>query len=336
MSKIFKKFSTENIAGILFFLFIFTLPFYSNAYKIQNYANFYVTVLLALSLCLVWGYSGIFSFGQAAFMGIGAYTYSITIIASENTLFAIILAVVVPTLIALLIGYFIFYGGIGDGFVALITLCIATALETFMIQTSDSKWKIAGVALGGYNGINSVPSMHFGDLKIKGELYYFLVAFIILAVYLFLRVAAHSNWGYALFGVRESKERSIMFGYNTKFLQTSVFAVSGALAGLAGCLFSAGQNYVVPTTCGTDSSILAIVMVATAGRKNPTAVVILTLFYSWFSQKLAGSGAVYGDLLLGAILVLVVLFIPDGVLATGFDKIDELISRLGKKKKLAD
>lgn len=331
MDKLKRYISTENIAGIIFFIFVFTLPFYSNAYKIQNFANFYVTVLLALSLCLVWGYSGIFSFGQAAFMGIGAYTYSITIIASENTVLAIIMAIVVPLLAALLIGYFIFYGGIGDNFVALITLCIATALETFMIQTSDSKWKIAGVALGGYNGINSVPSMHFGDIKIKGELYYFVMVFIILAVYLFLKATAHSSWGYALFGVRENKERSAMFGYNTRFLQTSVFAASGALAGLAGCLFSAGQNYVVPTTCGTDSSILAIVMVATAGRKNPTAVVILTLFYSWFSQRLAGNGAVYGDLLLGAILVIVVLFIPDGVLATGFEKIDECIAGLKNK-----
>lgn len=331
MDKLKRYISTENIAGIIFFIFVFTLPFYSNAYKIQNFANFYVTVLLALSLCLVWGYSGIFSFGQAAFMGIGAYTYSITIIASENTVLAIIMAIVVPLLAALLIGYFIFYGGIGDNFVALITLCIATALETFMIQTSDSKWKIAGVALGGYNGINSVPSMHFGDIKIKGELYYFVMVFIILTVYLFLKATAHSSWGYALFGVRENKERSAMFGYNTRFLQTSVFAASGALAGLAGCLFSAGQNYVVPTTCGTDSSILAIVMVATAGRKNPTAVVILTLFYSWFSQRLAGNGAVYGDLLLGAILVIVVLFIPDGVLATGFEKIDECIAGLKKK-----
>ena len=331
MDKLKRYISTENIAGIIFFIFVFTLPFYSNAYKIQNFANFYVTVLLALSLCLVWGYSGIFSFGQAAFMGIGAYTYSITIIASENTVLAIIMAIVVPLLAALLIGYFIFYGGIGDNFVALITLCIATALETFMIQTSDSKWKIAGVALGGYNGINSVPSMHFGAIKIKGEMSYFVMVFIILAVYLFLKATAHSSWGYALFGVRENKERSAMFGYNTRFLQASVFAASGALAGLAGCLFSAGQNYVVPTTCGTDSSILAIVMVATAGRKNPTAVVILTLFYSWFSQRLAGNGAVYGDLLLGAILVIVVLFIPDGVLATGFEKIDECIAGLKNK-----
>lgn len=332
MNKVKRFISTENIAGIVFFVFIFTLPLYSSAYKVQNFSNFYVTVLLALSLCLVWGYSGIFSFGQAAFMGIGAYTYSITIIASDNTLFAVIMAIIIPLIVSLVIGYFIYYGGIGDNFVALITLCIATALETFMIQTSDSKWKIAGVPLGGYNGINSVPSMHFGDFKIKGEVYYFVVAFIVLTVYLFLKRVAHSNWGYALFGVRESKERSTMFGYNTKFLQTSVFAVSGALAGLAGCLFSAGQNYVVPTTCGTESSILAIVMVATAGRKNPTAVIILTLFYSWFSQKLAGSGAIYGDLLLGAILVVVVLFIPDGVLATGFAKIDELAGRLGKKK----
>lgn len=335
MNKVKRFISTENIVGLLFYIFVFTLPFYSNAYKVQNFANFYVTVLLALSLCLVWGYSGIFSFGQAAFMGTGAYAYSITMLATDNTLFAIAMAILIPLIFSLVIGYFIFYGGIGDGFVALITLCIATALETFMIQTSGSEWKIAGVPLGGYNGINSVPSFHFGDFKIKGDIYYFLVVLIVLAVYLFLRHVAHTNWGYSLFGVRESKERSTMFGYNTKFLQTSVFTVSGALAGLAGCLFSAGQNYVVPTTCGTDSSILAIVMVATAGRKNPTAVIVLTLFYSWFSQKLAGSGAVYGDLLLGAILVLVVLFVPDGVLATGFAKMDELVGRLGKKK-LAD
>ncbi len=334
-NKITSIIKTENIAALLFFIYILTLPLHSSMYVIQNFSYFYVTIILALSLSLIWGYSGIFSFGQSAFMGIGSYTYSIAMLATQrnNSLLAVILAIIVPTAFAILLGYFIFYGGIGDSFVALITLCVSTALETFMYQTSGSQWKIAGVPLGGYNGINSVPAIHIGDFKINKTYYYYLVVAIIIILFFVLKVIAKSNWGYSLFGVREGKERSEMFGYNTKFIQTSVFGVGGAIAGVAGALFSSGQNYVVPTTLGTTGSITAIVMVAAAGKKSPAGVMIMTLFYCWFSQKLAGMGSQYGNLILGALLVLVVLFVPDGLLATAFRKIDDGVVHILKKSK---
>ena len=132
----------------------------------------------------------------------------------------------------------------------------------------------------------------------------------------------HSNIGYALFGIRESKTRSELFGFKTAKLQTLTFGVSGAIAGLGGVLFSAWSGYVVPSTLSVGNSTIAVVMVALAGRKNITGALIMTVIYSFITQKLAASGNVFSDVILGIGLVLIVMFMPDGLLEELFKKVD--------------
>jgi branched-chain amino acid transport system permease protein len=113
-----------------------------------------------------------------------------------------------------------------------------------------------------------------------------------------------------------------MFGYNTPFIQMMIFAASGAIAGLAGVLYTSWGRYIVPSTMGITQATIPVVLVAAGGRKNPTAVVIFTLFYLMFSQRLAASGSQYSLILLGLILLLVVLFVPKGIIHSLFELID--------------
>ncbi len=69
--------TTENICAVLLFMFFFIYPMVKSSYAVLNMANFLITVILTLSLGLIWGYTGIFSYAQAAFYGIGGYTYAI-------------------------------------------------------------------------------------------------------------------------------------------------------------------------------------------------------------------------------------------------------------------
>lgn len=331
-----KYICTENIAAIIFFIVTFAFPIFSDAYTVDNFSNFYITVLLSLSLTLIWGFTGIFSFGQAAFYGLGAYIYGIISVSQEGgtiTILAAVAAVILSGVFAGILGTFIFYGKISNIFTGIITMCVATVLETFMTQTSDGKWKVLGVSLGGYNGLNNIPPLAIGDFEFTQTSFYILVAVVLLIVYLVMRKIEVSKIGYSLFGIRENQVRSELFGYNTAKIQTLAFAFSGALAGLAGVLFASWSSYVVPSNFSVATSTIAVVMVAVAGKRSVTGAMIMTLIYSWFTQFLASTGSEYSQLILGILLILVVLFIPDGVLVALFKKSDEFFAKIFSKNK---
>lgn len=322
--------SSENISAVLILLYLAVYPFISGAYKTLNMANFLITLILALSLALIWGYTGIFSYAQAAFYGIGGYTYAVLCKNFSDpslTPFFLIAGMFLGFLTALLLGYFMFYGGVNDVFVALVTMCFTLVLETFLAQTAGPEWHIGDALLGGFNGINSVTPLTVGSFPITGTALYVFAFVLVLVIYLALRIMEKRNIGYCLLSIRENRARSEMFGYHTAFIQMMIFAVSGAIAGLAGVLYTSWGGYIVPTAVGMTQATMPVVLVAAGGRKNPTAVVIFTLFYLSLSQKLAASGSQYSLVILGVLLLLVVLFVPKGIIHSLFEIIDDKVIR---------
>lgn len=330
MKKIKFKLSTEKVSALIFFVFAILFPMYSTLYQVDNFSNFYITVLVSFSIVLIWGFTGIFSFGQAAFYGMGAYTYAILskVMGGGNSTFPALLgSVVTAALFAGILGFFIFYGRISNVFTGIITMSVATVCKIFMNQTSEGQWKLLGIPIGGFNGINKIPSLEIGGISISQLHFYFFVVAVLLIIYLAMKKVEKSNFGYALFGIRENKERSEMFGYDTAKIQTLIFAISGGLAGLAGGLFAGWSGYVVPTNFSVNSSTIAVIMVAVAGRKNVIGAMIMTVIYAWFTQYLATTGSEYTQLILGVLLIISVLYIPDGIMIGFFNKVDGLFKR---------
>lgn len=320
--------NTENCAAAIFFFAALLMPLFLSGYKVSAFSNFYISAILALSVSLVWGYTGIFSFGSAAFYGVSAYAYAVLSKASGNpalTPFCFAAAVLISTLFAALIGYFMFYGGINDVFVGLITLCVSLVLETFMDQTAGGQWQILGISLGGYNGINKVPAIHFGPFSLQGVPFYFLTLLILFALYLFLRSLRTRKTGYTLIAVRENRLRSQLFGYNVPFIQTAVFAASGGIAAAAGALYTAWGGYITPSAMGLTPATIPVVVVAAGGRKNITGAMLFAVLYAWFSQKLSASGSRYALIILGLVLIAAILFVPNGFLASIFDWVDKKV-----------
>ena len=257
--------STENIISVILILAAALLPTFMSAYKVSVYSYFYTTALMGLSIALIWGYTGIFSFGQAAFFGIGGYTYGILAKLWGNTALtpvALLIGVALAALVAAILGYFMFYGGINDVFVGLITMCFTIALATFMGQTAGSQWKIGDVALGGFNGLTKIPTLYFGDFKCDKLAFYYVTFIVLAAVYIALRVLKRTKVGYALLAICENRTRSELFGYHVKKIQVIVFTVGGAIAGLAGVVTDVIGFLVKPT--GAFSPIFTLVEVAGA------------------------------------------------------------------------
>jgi len=289
-------------------------------------------IFLTLSLALIWGITGIFSFGQTAFFGVGGYVYALVSLKMEpsgNSLVALFLALLVAFIFSWILGWFIFYGGINDVFVGLVTLCVTLVLATFLAQTAGSQWKIAGVPLGGDNGINNIPPISFklGELSFSliNNSYYYFIVILLIVTYLSLRKLIISKLGYSMLAIRENPERSELFGYNIPFLQTFVFAMGGVLAALSGALYVAWGGYMSPATMNIAAAALPVVLVAAAGRKNLTAVMIFTLIYYLFSQYLSVGGSEYALVILGFMLVIVIIIVPQGVILTLFNIIDRMI-----------
>jgi hypothetical protein len=180
------------------------LPVFGSRYQIITASNFLISAILAMSLCLIWGYCGILSLGQAAFYCIGGYAYGIVamnlIDRQGNTDLAIAAGIAAPAAFAALIGALMFYSRLKGVYVAILMLVTSLLLGLFMRQTADPSYTIGAAYLGGMNGLApakaSDPSLlsiilGFGDMTLefdgRGRSFYWLVVGVAISIYLGLR-----------------------------------------------------------------------------------------------------------------------------------------------------
>jgi branched-chain amino acid transport system permease protein len=315
-----------GFAVVLLALLVF--PVFGNA---QQFSLFLVLALLGLSLSLVWGYSGVLSFGQVAFFGVGGYTFGVVSINFATPL-GITGAVIVGTLAgavaAALLGYFMFYGGVRDVYVTIITLVTVMVLHTFMAQTAGSEWSIGEAALGGFNGMPQIPVLTLGVggasfqflyndilLAVPGigilelDPFYYLVLTILVVTYLGLRAVVNSDFGRVMVAIREDEIRTQLFGYNVIRAKFIAFTLGGALAGLSGVLYAARNVFIDPTVFTLLFATLPVIWVSVGGRKSLLGAVVATVGVEYIRVSMAGELAL---VLLGALLTVTILVLPGG------------------------
>src|SRR6476660_8370961 len=105
------------------------LPSYLRISQINGISKLFPLGLLAVSMGFMWGFAGMLSFGQTAFFGLGGYVYAVLALYSGETTGALIMAIILPMLFALLLGYFMIYGRISDIYFSVVTLVVTLILE---------------------------------------------------------------------------------------------------------------------------------------------------------------------------------------------------------------
>jgi urea transport system permease protein len=308
-------------------------PQFSNPFAVGNAAYFMVWTFMAMGLGVVWGYTGALSFGQTAFFGVAGYGYGILTInfgaAFGFTWIALLLSVVAAGIVALLIGYFMFYGRIRGVFIGIVTLSVTLVFETFMAQTAGPQWRVGEARLNGFNGMSGMPPLTIpwpgGDLVLYPGigLFYTLLAMVVLC-YLGLRMLLNAPFGNVLVAIRENPERAEMLGYDIRLYQTLAFGLGGALAGLSGALYTAWGQYITPSSMGLTAAALPIVWVAVGGRRDITATLLGTLAVLFAFQTLTIYGSQYALVVMGALLVFTVLVTPDGLIASAMKRLGRL------------
>ncbi|NMP26527.1 branched-chain amino acid ABC transporter permease [Rahnella sp. SAP-1] len=298
-------------------------------YTLLSLTVFLVMGILALSLAFIWGYGGILCFGQAAFFGLGAYSYAIGVINWGDSTWAVVAAIAIPTLFALLLGYVIFYGGVSDVYLGAITLAVSLVLFNWINSTSGSEYHLGQALLGGFNGIPSVPTLNMpfavDDILSPQALFMVTVAGLVLC-YLLLKFTLLSRFGKTVVAIRENEQRAGLLGYNVPAHKLATFAIGAAIAGLAGCLYANWGAFVSPGVFSLSQSAQIIIWVIVGGRGTLIGPVLSCIALQWLVTRLGAQQSVDTNLVLGIILAIFVLLIPGGILPT----LQRLFTRKGK------
>jgi branched-chain amino acid transport system permease protein len=293
-----------------------------------------------LSLALIWGYAGILCFGQTAFFGLGGYTYAVAAINLGETTTAALLAVLLPTLLAAMLGYFMFWGRISDVYLGVITLTVSLILFRFVNQTAGEEWNIGEAPLGGFNGIPGTPILNWpgrpGDQLAPENIFSLTVALLIL-VYFACKILLATRFGRIIVAIRENETRAELLGYDVRLYKLAIFMVGGGLAGLSGLLF-ANSVFVSPTMFSLPVSGQIVIWVIIGGLGTLIGPIVGCIFMQILTNYLGTLAQVKGlswidaNLVLGLLLMAFVLLVPKGL--TGL-AVSALRSLAGKRRGVA-
>jgi branched-chain amino acid transport system permease protein len=297
-------------AGIVAFGF----PAAADLYTTISATIFVSLCVLSLSLGLVWGYGGIFCLGQAAFFGLGSYAYAIAALNFDNTSVGVLCAVAVPMLFAAALGYFVFWGRIGDVYVGVITLTVTLIFSQLLNGSAGDKYVIGSVPLGGFNGIPATPQLTLpGAIDALSPEAIFGVAIVCLALsYIACRFFLASSIGKVMIAIRENETRAELLGYDSRIVKLVTFVLGAGIAGVAGMLF-ANCLTVTPNIFSLSNTAQIVIWVLIGGRGTLMGPLLGCLFIQLISTKLGTSGLLNPEVLLGAILIFFVMFVPSGL-----------------------
>ncbi len=272
--------------------------------------------MLGLSLGLIWGFGGILCFGQAAFFGLGAYTYAISAVNIGESTLPMILAVLVTAGFAALLGAMMFYGRLGDVYLGVITLVVTLILFKFMNSTAGPQYVIGDARLGGFNGIPGFQTLNVpGDpgAYIWGDSLYYVCAVALAVVFLLVSWLLRSSFGRIAVGIRENETRMALMGYDVAARKTVLFSIGAAIAGLSGALFANWAEIVTPTLFSLGQSAEIIIWCIVGGLGTRLGPILGAAGLAYLKFMLGQQSAIDNTLIMGLVLVLFVLFLPGGL-----------------------
>lgn len=348
-----KKTLTQVILYGAVCLAILLLPTLINDdFLLNRVARYLVLAMVSMALALSWGYAGILNLGQAMSFGLGSYCMAMALKLRTIPVhtgaeglpdfmvwnnveklpwfwepfyslpFAIAAGILIPVIVSAILAWFMFRGKVTGVYVAIITLATLVVVNLVII---DQQW-----ATGGFNGITDLAQLELFGITFDAYSVttYYLIA-ICLTVCLFLALAVtKSKAGLILQAIRDQEARVRFFGYDVALFKTMVFCVSAGIAGLAGMLYTIVMEFASPTFLGVQLSLSIVIWCAVGGRQSLVGALLGAILVAGMQGALSES-EVFLDtwtLVMGALFVLVVLFLPNGLASLG----EKIIEKIGQ------
>jgi urea transport system permease protein len=324
------------VGGSIVFIIFAILPFIIGEFQLSLMAKLLLFGSLAVSLDLVWGFTGILSFAHGVFFTLGgyaiAYFLKLNLASTKNTYgvdlpdfmvwngletlpwfiaplqyfpIAVFAMIAVPAGFAWLIGTFIFRSKVSGVYITIITLAIASALTTFFVSQQ--------AYTGGTNGITDIAKLSIlgNDIPLIG-LYWMILIFTTL-VMVGSWLLTQSNFGLILRSIKENEQRISYLGYDVASFKIFIWTVSAGIAGIAGGLFVPLNQFISPVYLSVAFGTQVVIWVAIGGRATLVGPLVAAILLGQI-QNSAERVTQDWQLVIGVLLLVVVLFLPSGLM----------------------
>ena len=315
--------------ALITLLVLLVLPLFTDAYTLTSYRDVLLLGLFALSLDIFWGRSGILSFGHATFFGLGAYGMAMvsvhfSIPEGWVSIAGIVFGMSLAAVVAALVGYFMFYGGVRGAYFTIVTLALTLIAQHIAIGWSS--------VTGGDAGLIGIASLNFFGLTFSQphSSYYFAVVILAISVGVALRVFS-GPVGTILQAIQDSELKMKTLGYNTQLILLKTFVTSAAVAGLAGALYAAGTGFVAPDMIALLLSTEVIIWVTLGGTGSLIGPVIGTMVVWKLQQEVSSINASAWPIAIGTFFILLALVFPNGLPAYAVEKFKKYTHKKSEK-----
>jgi urea transport system permease protein len=315
-------------------------PFHVPTYLVSLWGKYVCYALLALSIDLIWGYCGILSLGHGAFFALGGYAMGMYLMRQIGTRgvyadpvlpdfmvflnwpelpvywygfqhfpYALLMVVLVPGALAFVFGWFAFRSRVTGVYLSIITQAMTFALMLGFFRNN--------FGFGGNNGLTDFKDiLGFNVQSANTRATLFALSAIALGLgYLIAQAVVRSKAGKVLIAMRDAESRTRFIGYRVENYKTFVFTLSACMAAVAGALYVPQVGIINPSEFAPANSIEYVIWVAVGGRGTlvggALGAVIVNYAKTTFTTGLL---APYWLFALGALFVLVTIFLPKGIL----------------------
>jgi len=308
-------------------------------FAINLYGKYLSYAILAISVDLLWGYTGLLSLGQALFFSLGGYMMGMHLMRMIGTLgqyhkpipdflvflgwdflppfwrpfssvvFALLLALLLPGALAAAFGYLGFRSRIRGVYFSILTQALTYAASLLFFRNS--------LLMGGNNGFTDFKFLLGYDLRLPSTQrgLYVATALALLLIYLGCRWLSRTKFGLVQQAIRDGENRVLFSGYAAADYKLFIFVVAAVIAAIGGLLYVPQVGGINPSEMATDKSLEAVVWVAVGGRGTLIGPIVgaigVNALKSWATEA-------YPDLwliILGTLFILVVLFLPGGIVS---------------------
>ena len=294
--------------------------------------------LLAISVDLIWGYCGILSLGPGAFFSLGGYAMGMYLmrqigdsgVYKDPVLpdfmvflnwkelpwywsgfdvfpFAMLMVLLAPGLLALVFGFFAFRSRVTGVYLSIITQAMTFALMLAFFRND--------MGFGGNNGLTDFKDLLGFNLQSDATRAGLFVAsaLALAAGYLLSLFIVKSKLGRVLVAIRDAESRARFLGYRVEYYKLFVFTVSAMMAGVAGALYVPQVGIINPSEFSPANSIEIVVWVALGGRGTLHGAALGAVLVNFAKSYLTGAAPEYWLYFLGALFILVTIFLPKGI-----------------------
>lgn len=319
------------VAAILLFA---VAPAVLSDFRLNLLAKFLCFAIVAAGIGLAWGRGGMLTLGQGVFFGLGAYIMAMHMqladaarLGNEVPEFmeisgiselpgfwqpfssapvAILAVLVVPALVAAVLGYGVFKRRVRGAYFAILSQALAAALAILLTGQQ---------AIGGFTGLSDFRA--FFGFKLSDpanrQMLFFIASGTLLVVVALIRQLNRSRYGELLVAVRDGEERVRFLGYDPADIKIVAYVVAAFLAGIAGALFTPIVGIISPADIGVIPSIAFLIGVAIGGRTTLLGPILGAIGVAWAQTSLSESFPSGWTYMQGVLFIVVVGFIPAGL-----------------------